>query len=125
MRICRDHLSQDRVVDTKILVADSIAYRPDLSPWLSRVFREPLIRNPPDGLGDGLDSVWGSPPRYRVCLEAIRCRPSRHGIQDRDLRQAVPDGNQWVLGHHRTRTASRSMVSRIAGWSALRVVIVT
>jgi hypothetical protein len=52
VRVGRDDLPQDGVVEPKIFVTDAVADALDLLPWLGREIREPVVREIPDCLGD-------------------------------------------------------------------------
>ena len=52
---------------------------------------------------------------YRIIAEGMQRRARLDLVQDRDLGEAVANGNRRVLGHYETLIASRSMLSLISG----------
>src|SRR2546421_5986497 len=75
----------------------------------------------PGSLGT-LAAAWRAIGSFR---KGLKRRTRGDLVQNGDLRRAVPDGDRRILLHYVTRTASRSILSFINGWSAFRVVIVT
>src|SRR5215467_13295857 len=109
--VFRNDVPQNGIVHAKVLVTDAVADAFDLAPRLAWEVCEPGIGNAPYRLRYCLDRVGRRTTNYRIIAEGMQ----RRAQQDRDLGEAVANGNRRVLGHYETRIASRSMLSFISG----------
>lgn len=101
--------------DPEVFMAQSIADALYLRPRLSREVGKPFVGNAPDSFGNGLNGVGGGAARNRVVAESLKRHAPGDLLQDGYLSQAIPDGDDRILRHQETRTASRSMFFFIKG----------
>ena len=113
--VFRNDVPQNGIVDANVLVTDAVADAFDWAPRFAWEVCEPGIGNAPYGLRYCLDRVGRRTTNYRIIAEGMQRRARLDPVQDRDLGEAVANGNRQVPGHYETRIASRSMLSLISG----------
>ena len=113
--VFRNDVPQNSIVHAKVLVTDAVADAFDLAPRLAWEVCEPGIGNAPYRLRYCLDRVGRRTTNYRIIAEGMQRRARLDPVPDRDLGEAVANGNRQVPGHYETRIASRSMLSLISG----------
>ena len=115
MRVGRDDLPENGIVHAKVLVTDTVADSFDLAPRLGWKVGEPVVGNTPHCLRYGLDRIGRRTANDRILAEGMQRRAYLDLVQNRDLGEAVANGNRRVLRHYETWIASRSMLSFISG----------